>query len=652
MRVRLSLTCQIIGLLVITTLALTLVLYGVSVHSLQEVIEGEQTASVEHARFVIKSLVDHEMKELSGLAKGLQGNAGLSKDIFSCLVAKEGEEKGYEGMIEFMREMYPKLNVDLFQLYCCSGRTIYRAHDPDNNEDGFELWGLSDALAGDEMLVTTEYEGCWAMMAIIPVFNGEKVWGSIMVGKRLDDNFAKMVASGSNVGITLGLTKGVIASSLDDEHRGWIEKDSVIRSLVEKRSFRREYPDANRIFDYSGLQIGDQVFSLVLEIDTSNSTMLMEDNRNRIMRASFKVVIVALFFGVILILKFIKPLRKLQYRAEQTAHDICGVNLKRNGGNEIDSLVESVDEMTRELKESHQSLEQKVVERTAQLEETHKELVDASHRAGKAEVASEVLHNVGNVLNSINVATHLIKEKVCNSRISDIKKLSDMVNDHSDDLSEYFAEDPQGRHIPSYLTKVARLLSDEQAKTIETLQSLTGYVGHIRDIINSQQSYASAQAVVAEISLSELVENAIQINAAGLEKRGICVERQFANIGMVRVDKISLLQILVNLITNAKDAFDESRSCQRRLRVRIHEPVEGMIRIEVSDNGVGICEEDMAKIFRHGFTTKQKGHGFGLHSSAVAAMRMGGALTAESAGPGCGSTFTFQLPFKPVEILQ
>ena len=71
-----------------------------------------------------------------------------------------------------------------------------------------------------------------------------------------------------------------------------------------------------------------------------------------------------------------------------------------------------------------------------------------------------------------------------------------------------------------------------------------------------------------------------------------------------------------------------------------------MLEIEVEDNGCGIRDEDLQRIFHHGFTTKKNGHGFGLHVSANAATEMGAKLHVHSDGPGRGASFFLDIPLE------
>jgi signal transduction histidine kinase len=278
--------------------------------------------------------------------------------------------------------------------------------------------------------------------------------------------------------------------------------------------------------------------------------------------------------------------------------------------------------------------------------------MNTSRQAGMAEVATDVLHNVGNVLNSINVAATLIREKVSNSEVSNLQKVADIITEHTDDIGTFLTEDQQGKHIPAFLTEVSKALVDEQADTIDKLRSLAENIEHIKEIVKMQQSYAKVSGVEVSASLTELVENAVQINTAALERHGIRLICDFDDVGPVSVDKQKVLQILVNLINNAKYAMVRNDEGNRILIVRIYKHDTDKVQIDVTDNGIGISQENMTKIFTHGFTTKKDGHGFGLHSGALTAKELGGSLVAHSDGAGHGATFTLELPFKPLKVTQ
>ncbi len=199
---------------------------------------------------------------------------------------------------------------------------------------------------------------------------------------------------------------------------------------------------------------------------------------------------------------------------------------------------------------------------------------------------------------------------------------------------------------------MAKLLVDDQADVAERLHSLMENVQHIREIIKMQQSYAKVSGIEVPAFLGEVVENAIEINHAALDRHKVELKNEFEDIPEVYIDKQRVLQILVNLISNAKYALSKSEKEEKLMTIRFCKHREDWIHIEVIDNGMGISKEKLTKIFRHGFTTRREGHGFGLHSAALAAQEIGGTLFVDSAGPGQGATFTLEIPFKPVEIIK
>ena len=282
-----------------------------------------------------------------------------------------------------------------------------------------------------------------------------------------------------------------------------------------------------------------------------------------------------------------------------------------------------------------------------ELVETYKTLLDASRVAGMAEVATGVLHNVGNVLNSVNVSVNVLAESLHHSRVSSVAKLSVLLHEHAGDLGAFLTADPRGQRVLPYLDTLADHLTGEQQRLLSELESLRQNVEHIKDIVSMQQNYAKVLGVVEMLAPSELVEDALRMNAVALSRHDIEVVREFKPAPLVRVERHKVLQILINVIRNAKYALDESTQ-PKRLLLQI-EPAGDMVRFIVIDNGIGIPPENLTRIFSHGFTTRKDGHGFGLHSSALAAKEMGGTLIGQSGGTGRGATFTLELPCAPKE---
>ncbi|HZR21300.1 MAG TPA: ATP-binding protein [Verrucomicrobiae bacterium] len=301
-------------------------------------------------------------------------------------------------------------------------------------------------------------------------------------------------------------------------------------------------------------------------------------------------------------------------------------------------------------KRTEARLEAEIAERKrmqSEVERTHQELLVASRQAGMAEVATSVLHNVGNVLNSVNVSAGVIAEKIRNSKLNNFGRASELLKAHAHDLAHFLEHDLKGRQLPQYLGRLADHLNTEQKATLSELDSLRKNVEHIKGIVGVQQNYAKVFGATESVKPTDLVEDALRMNSGALVRHEVRVIREYApDLPQVTVDKHKMLQILVNLICNAKKACDESIFAERRLTVRVHTD-EGSLQISVIDNGIGIPRENLTRIFNHGFTTRKDGHGFGLHSGALAAKEMGGTLLAHSEGVGKGARFTLTLPLKP-----
>jgi PAS domain S-box-containing protein len=278
-----------------------------------------------------------------------------------------------------------------------------------------------------------------------------------------------------------------------------------------------------------------------------------------------------------------------------------------------------------------------------ELEVLHQQVIEASRHAGMAEVATGVLHNVGNVLNSVNISAALATEHVRQSSASHLNRVAALLQENASDLPTYLSTDPIGQKLPGFLGQLAGQLGIEQATILEELKHLGNNVEHIKDIVAVQQSYASAAGMSQTVGIIDLVEDSLRMNAGALMRHDVELIREFEASPVISVDKHKVMQVLVNLIRNAKYACDESGRPDKRLTVRVTGD-ESVVRIAVSDNGVGIAAENMTRIFSHGFTTRATGHGFGLHSGALAAKEMAGTLLAQSDGLGLGATFTLELP--------
>ncbi len=281
------------------------------------------------------------------------------------------------------------------------------------------------------------------------------------------------------------------------------------------------------------------------------------------------------------------------------------------------------------------------------LEAVHKDLVNAARSAGMAEVAVGVLHNVGNILNSVNVSAGLIREQLRTSKLANLSRLSLLLAEHSGDIAQFLSKDERGRQALPFLDQLTRHLQREHDTLDKEAHDLDDKIKHIKEIVAAQQSYARACGVVETVALAELVEDAMKIHGAAYARHGVSVVREYDFNPSVSLDKHKVLQILVNLLHNAKYACDAANRPDKKVVVRIKPFGENRINIQVADNGIGIPPENLTRLFSQGFTTRKDGHGFGLHSGALAARELGGSLTVHSEGVGKGATFTLELPMPP-----
>ncbi len=317
------------------------------------------------------------------------------------------------------------------------------------------------------------------------------------------------------------------------------------------------------------------------------------------------------------------------------------------------SLVKEVQQRVKaqaELEGQKTALEKEIEERKrmeVEVERIHRQLMDASRQAGQAEVASGVLHNVGNVLNSVNVSTTLVSDRLRKLQISNLARAAKLMEEHADDLGRFVTTDEKGRRLPQYLGRLARHLGQEQDDLLNEVKELADNVEHIKEIVAMQQTYATLSGVAEKAEASELVESALKMHADSYRRHSIAIERDYEDASPILVDRHKALQILINILKNAKHACEESGQPAKKVLVRIAQHRPDRVTIEIADNGIGIAPENLTRIFSHGFTTRKNGHGFGLHSAALAAKEMGGALTGRSEGAGKGATFIVELPICP-----
>jgi two-component system, NtrC family, sensor kinase len=329
----------------------------------------------------------------------------------------------------------------------------------------------------------------------------------------------------------------------------------------------------------------------------------------------------------------------------RAAADMLGATITRQRAQ--DALLEAKATLEQRVQERTRELQEQVLAREkahAALAEAQQRLMDISRAAGMAEVATGVLHNVGNVLNSVSVSANVVTDRFRQSRVANLRRATKMLREHHDNLPQYLTTDPKGRILPEYLCTVADQISAEHSGIITEMKLLNENIEHIKEIVAMQQSYAKVAGAFEHLNPADILEDAIRMNESGLARHHIEIVREFPpDVPRCNVDRHKVLQIIINLMRNAKHALKHSNTVHKCLNVRLENRGD-TVAIRIRDNGIGISPENLTQIFRHGFTTKKDGHGFGLHSGANAAKEMGGRLTVHSDGLGYGAEFSLEFP--------
>jgi signal transduction histidine kinase len=414
-------------------------------------------------------------------------------------------------------------------------------------------------------------------------------------------------------------------------------------------------------FNYSSIQWGWIHVGLSLDSydESSNQVYL----RTGIL--AVVCVLISLLASVIYAGRFVKPILQLQSVVERVAGGDLTARANIHSRDEIEQLAQAFNSMAdmilhrdRELSDAKRDLELRVTERTQELREqiaardsalndlaeAQKRLIDLSRTAGMAEVATGVLHNVGNVLNSVNVSASLVADRLASMRIDRIGELVCVLEDHKSALSDFLTKDTRGQRVLPYMSSLSRNLEQERRLLGAEIAGLVQHVGHIKGIVAMQQTYARCSGVFEKITLDEVMKDVLDITLPGMERHHIHVTIESDVLPPIKTDRHKVLQILLNLTRNAKDAIKESGNTERQIAIRMIRVGAERVAVHVSDTGIGIPPDNLVRIFSHGFTTKKEGHGFGLHSGSLAAKQLGGSLSVKSWGTNAGAVFTLELP--------
>ncbi|MBW2735223.1 MAG: HAMP domain-containing protein [Deltaproteobacteria bacterium] len=335
------------------------------------------------------------------------------------------------------------------------------------------------------------------------------------------------------------------------------------------------------------------------------------------------LVLLASAASIAFALHIIAPLRKMIRFASTVAEGDLHSQVDVRASDELAQLAQGLNHMV------------------GQIRQLQGQLVDASRSAGMAEVATGVLHNVGNVLNSIKTSAGVIHKQLRDSRLATLEKVNALLEAQQTDLGGFFAKDQRAKRLPKLLSVLSAQLLKEHAYLREESVRLQRQVDHAAVIVKAQQRLARPAPLSETLNLSSLLDAALDAEGPWEDLHDIKIRRSYEDAPSLVLDRHKLVAIIVNLLRNAREALTDQEEKEIHLAIL---PAQASIAITITDNGCGMSEETRMHIFEHGFTTKASGHGFGLHACANAVRELGGALSATSEGPGLGATFTLRLP--------
>jgi two-component system NtrC family sensor kinase len=312
----------------------------------------------------------------------------------------------------------------------------------------------------------------------------------------------------------------------------------------------------------------------------------------------------------------------------------------RSLSDEFNQMIIKIQEKDLSIKSANEDLEIKIRERTEELQNLQKVALANARAAGISEIAVGVLHNIGNIINSIGISTEILSDTLKNSKLASMIKVNELLDSHSVDLGSFITTDPRGKALPDFYRKLAMALTEEHKKLKGETKQIVGKIELINSVVRSQQSYAKGQIFSEHLSVRKIVEDLLSMLHSMLARHDVKVIEKFSDVPDIEIDRVKLSHVVVNIIKNAKEAMESKDPKERILEIEIGRGEEGIIFLAISDNGEGISQESLQNIFAHGFTTKSNGHGFGLHFCANSMTEMGGRLMVESKGLGKGAKFT------------
>ncbi|OGR13413.1 MAG: hypothetical protein A2097_14575 [Desulfobacula sp. GWF2_41_7] len=421
-------------------------------------------------------------------------------------------------------------------------------------------------------------------------------------------------------------------------------RDSDWNSIQNTKEINKDYIFYSREILYDNQMIG--------KIDLYiTDVFFYQDLKKSIIKMIVGTAIVNIIIAVVLFISLTRILIKPINTVSSWAAGIVGekgnlfVKLEITSNDEIGLLSDALNRTARKLNDYQNHLEDLVLKRTEQLKTTQKELVEKAHKAGMADIATGTLHNIGNILNSAKTSVAVVRNTLLNSNISGLGKACAMLDENMENIEDFIIKNPKGKKLLLYFQKLGDMFIQEHKEYDYHLERVVQKLETAIDTIRVQQSYAGTGGFTEKANLRKLVEDAVLMLSEKTKKLDISIETEFNETREIYIQKAKLLNVIINLLKNAQESIVESNNTVKKISIRVYEDKkDGCVYIKIEDSGIGLTKEETKLIFSYGYSTKEDGHGFGLHSSANYMTEMNGQLWAESKGKTQGAVFIIKLP--------
>ncbi len=358
MKIRNSLALPIIFILVFVAFSTLFVGYYFNIQILRKSLESREEDKTRDILFIINSMINEEIKNLAILSKVLRED----KDLAAGLVHYHKSGGDLEPLQKVMDLLYSKMDTEIFLVTDFQGIVVYRANDPGERGDDHNVWGMDEALAGEDIVTSIRGPQGWAIRALAPVMADQKVQGVLFLGTRINDNFAQKIADATNTQISFGTPKGIVASSSPSELLSWTDTDTMDimeHSILEKRSFFIKDDRNYRTLLCTPISIVDETFSLIVVTEFSEIAALLKEKQRQLILLAMAIFIVVIALGSALTFYLISPLGKLRFRALSVIKEISGEDPSLEvQGNEVQTLSQAFDLMLLTLRNHIKELKQ------------------------------------------------------------------------------------------------------------------------------------------------------------------------------------------------------------------------------------------------------------------------------------------------------